>query len=347
MAYAGSTNPRDEPYQDCPDSLQDLCMFYCMNNLDILVKSLYCISDVNDDISSTFSMLLGNKMLEYFLRYCLPSEDKEEYVDQLMQTSQLCNELCITRKGMLNAGNVQELANNSIKKLQLTVFDDDIDKGIEKAYRHLVENSPNLTNVSIYQKCEEFLLSDILNLLCGKENEAEMDEFSSNEDETADTKAAGDRVDTFEVVVANTKYRGFQIRNLNALVSAGGEAKTETGKPVIKSNQFATNLKSFSYEQVYTTAHPNFLPSNSFGWFYQLLSDILLHNKQLQSFSLVTSISNPVEWFMSQPELPQLKNLQSLCLSYEDSEIAAASGELEMVYSKEFFSNLPVLQNLR
>lgn len=346
MAHASSTNPKDEPYKDCPDSLQDLCMFYCMNNLDILVKSLYSISDVNDDISSSFSMLLGNKMLEYFLRYCLPSEDKEEHVDQLMQTSQLCNELCITRRDMLNAGNVQELANNSIKKLQLTVFDDDFDKGIETAYRHLIKNSPNLSNVSIYQKCEEFLLSDILNLLCGKENEAEVKEFSSEEDETVDSKAAGDRVDTFEVVVANTKYCGFQIRNLNAPVSAG-RAEAETSKPVTKSNQFASNLKSFSYEQVYTTAHPNFLPSNSFGWFYQLLSDILLHSIQLQSFSLVTSISNPVEWFMSQPKLPQLKNLQSLCLSFEDSEIAADCEDLKMAYSEEFFSNLPVLENLR
>lgn len=331
--------------KDCPDSLQDLCIFYCMNNLDVLVESLNNIQVANHDTSAMFSMLLGNKMLDYFLHCCLPSDDKEKYVDQLLQNDQLCNELCITRRDMLNAGNLQELANNSIRKLQLSVFDEDCNAGAEEAYKLLFVNClAHLTSVSLYQKCEEVSASGFLNLLCGEDfwEEREQGKGCSNY-----SGAAGDSSGTFKVVVANTKYHGFQIKNLVVPATTEAETSCKAGKSVSRSDHCSQILKSFSYEQVYTTIHPDFQPSHSFGWFYHLLSKLLLYNTQLQSFSIVMAISNPVEWFLSQPKLPSLKTLESLCLSFVFSEIAAHSEELDIAYTKTFFANLPVLENLR
>ncbi|XP_045214515.2 protein zer-1 homolog [Mercenaria mercenaria] len=352
MAQAGSNeHPDGRLVKDCPDSLQDLCIFYCMNNLDILVASLNNISESKDDISSTFSLLLGNRLLEYYLCSCLPSEDKEQFVDQLMQNSQLCNEVNISRREVFNPDNVQELANNAIRRLQVTVFDEDSTTGTLEAYRDLLENNlSRLTSLGLYQKCGEESMTGLLNLLCGRDYDDDVDDFSDSDDESSNkNQGAGDNSDMFEgtSVVFNTKYHGFQIRNLDAQ----NEARTETGtgadESSISANQVVSNLKSFSYEQVYTAIDPHRSPSHSYGWFYHLLSKILLGSKQIQSFSLVTVISNPVEWFLSQPKLPLLKNLQSLCLSYEDNHVAALSVELDIPYTKKFFSNLPVLENLR
>ncbi|XP_060571420.1 uncharacterized protein LOC132729630, partial [Ruditapes philippinarum] len=97
---------------------------------------------------------------------------------------------------------------------------------------------------------------------------------------------------------------------------------------------------------IWECAHP-FLHITAMDGFYHLLTEILLRNKQIQSFCLVTVISNPVKWFLSQPKIHSMKNIQSLCLSFNCPEQVAELEERGIPYTKEFFSNLPLLENLR
>ena len=347
-----TSDNKDEgrPVQDMPDKLQDLCIFYCMNNLDVLVASLNNVTDSSDDVSSTFSLLLGNRLLEYYLSNSLPNEDDQQYLDQLSQNNQLCNDVKITRKEVIKPENVQELANNSIRRLHLSFFDDDSASDVIDSYEELLENNlPNLTSITLYQKCDESLITGFLNLLCGRESDAEINTFrgSSGDLDASGDQSRGAESSSFEMVVANTKYHGFQIRNLN---EGGGETVQEVDKDnrrSVEQSEVAPNLKSFCYEHIYSgMPPPSVSPNHSYGWFYQLLTEILLRNKHIQSFSLVTIISNPVKWFLSQPSICLMKNIQSLCLSFDCRDVAM-SEEQGIPYTKDFFSNLPLLDNLR
>jgi hypothetical protein len=356
MASLGnSMQDGGRPVQDTPDKLQDLCIFYCMNNLDILVASLNNVSESNDDISSTFSLLLGNRLMEYFLSNSLPSEDKQQFVDQLTQNNQLCNEVILTRRDVVSSENIQELANNSIRRLHLSIFDDSTSEVIV-SYEELLENNlPYLTKVSLSQKCEESQMTGFLNLLCGQEVDADIETVGGNADDLDNSiNASGDQnrgkydnPSFYEMVVSNTKFHGFQIRNLDGQNEGSGETVQGAEKNTEDQSDIAPNLKSFSYECVYMGMRPPISAHHCYGWFYHLLTEILLRNKQIQSFCLVTVISNPVKWFLSQPKIHSMKNIQSLCLSFNCPEQVAELEERGIPYTKEFFSNLPLLENLR
>lgn len=364
MAQAGVDHAQKDvrPVTSRPDSLHDLCIFYCMNNLDTLVASLKSFSDTNEDISSTFSLLLGNRLLDYYLACCIPSDNNLTYIDQLMQNSHLCNEISITRIGLVSPANMQELAKNSVQKLTLTCFD--VDNLMMHAYRVLLENNlPHLTNLNLIEKCDEDGIVGLLNLLCGQSYDTNIVARSEAEDESENkstesiaeldvAEAIGDtptELDVAEapteldVAAASTKCHSIPINGASA---NRGRDEGEMEKSA-KLDLVVPNLTSFSYEHVYSSMHPNCEPCCSFGWFYNLISKVLLCNSQLQSFSFVTMISNPIEWFLSRPKLPLLHNLQSLCLSFEYMDYAAHSDEIDMPYTNTFFANLPALSRLR
>ncbi|XP_053393383.1 protein zer-1 homolog isoform X2 [Mercenaria mercenaria] len=354
----------------CPDTLQDLCVFYLINNVDILVQSLNKTQDTNEEFTSLFSLLHANRMLGYYNKCCIPCDHELPYIDKLMEHFYQCDEISITTTIPLTEKNVQTLANSckSVRRLDLTCFDNNAQFA---AYRGLLENNlPHLTSLKLSQKCEEDCTVDLLNVLGGRDfdanidssddddnnnNDDDDDDNNNNADDDATTAAADD--DDKQGATGNIKKTegdsaektDLQIDNLDTETVTDTETvESEDKQSEIISNKLISNLKTFSYLQLDSCAHPNCEPCSSFGWFYALLSRVISSNQHLQSFKLVTIISNPIEWFLSQPDLSKLKDLQSLCLSLEFmDDYVADSDEIKMPYTDKFFTNLPVLQNLR
>ncbi|XP_053393381.1 uncharacterized protein LOC123564770 [Mercenaria mercenaria] len=401
---------------DCPDTLQDLCVFYLMNNIDTLVQSLNKTQDTNEEFTSLFSLLHANRMLGYYSKCCIPCDHELPYIDQLMEICQQCDEISVTTTSPWT--NILMFADSckSVRRLDLTIFDNDLQLS---AYSELLENNlPHLTSLKLSQKCEELCTVGFLNMLGGKDFDADIivpdssddndnndddndnddddndnddddndnndddndnddddndnddddndndDDDNDNNDDDNDNDDDGDN-DATAAAAADDKQgatcdfkktEGYSAKKTD-LQKGNLDTETVTDTETVESedkqsenvsDKVISNLKSFSYLQIDSNAHPNFEPCRSFGWFYALLSRVISCNQHLQSFKLVTIISNPIEWFLSQPDLPRLKDLQSLCLSLEYfDDYVADSDEIKMPYTNKFFTNLPVLQNLR
>lgn len=307
-----------------PDSLQNLCIFYCMNNLNVIVASLNRLA-LTEERSATLSQLLGNQMLEYFMRCGIPSKDQQPFLDQLLQNDQLCNELILRRSGLLTYENICELSNNHLKCIELTCSLADNDKS---KCMLVQKNKEHLTKLSISQRGGEELAIALLSELLGQDTTS--DTNGSQHTDNSENKHSD--------FVANTKF-----------VSFGGctvvpmETRPSQSEPEIK--QKAKKLKSFMFQQVLSDrSFGRNSPSYESATIYSLLLEILKQNQEIVSFSMFSVISHPAQWLLSQREIHSLQNLQSLTLSFVNrycQEVVRTEGNLD------FFTSLPSLRCLR
>ncbi|KAL4236756.1 Protein zer-1 [Mactra antiquata] len=355
----------EEPQErkDCPESLQDLCICYCMNNLDVLTASMERFFAENEDVSASFSFLFGNRMLDYYSSSIIPTPENQIYVNQLLQNSQLCSQLSLKRRNMYTIENLEELSNNKLRSLDVYCSEYADARERETVGLIVEKNIGNLTSVRIAQDWEDGLTTGLLNVLAGIDYDTDSSQINLMKVSQGDMEGAADLMakgfdavsdekvkkwdDSLEDeagsgdMPSNTKYQPFKVEAMEYDVeSASGSSEQHLS--------VAPNLKFLSYEQVSTPFAPNFEPASSFGWFYLLFSRIFEINHNIHSFSLMSIISHPIGWFLSMPHLSTLQNLQSLTLSFEHIPMfAAVSNELEIPYVENFFENLPALKSLR
>ena len=322
-----------------------------MNNLDVLVTSLNKISESNHEFESSLTMLLGNKMLRYYNQCGIPCDHEKPFIDELVKKFNCCTEISISNERSYTDENLMTLAKSfkSVKKLHLTCFESHYQL---EALRILCENNlSNLSTVVLTQKCEEDETIGYLNLLGGKDFDSDIPDTSDNENDDDDNDDGDDDDGDDDSDSDGDKKAERESKdgtNLQARTENGTEMDTNEATENKSSDTFVTNLKSFSYYESYSGVHPNCRPAMYFGWFFNLLSGVISHNPHLQSFRLVTLLMNPIEWFLSQPNLPKLQDLHSLSLSFEYFEMYAAnSSEMKIPYTVKFFTKLPVLRNLR
>jgi hypothetical protein len=203
-------------------------------------------------------------------------------------------------------------------------------------------NLSNLSTVVITQKCEEDDTIGCLNLLGGKDFDSDLSYSSGSDDDSDDDNKAASKNDG--------KAESKSTDGTDAQENTHNEAEMDTDEKLASKSLDNTDIdmKSFSYYQVYSGIHPNIRPCRYFGWFYNLLSGVISRNPNLQSFRLVTMLSNPIEWFLSQQDVAKLQQLQSLSLSFEYFEMyAAITEDMKIPFTISFFTKLPTLRNLR
>lgn len=301
---------------DMPDSLQDLCVFYCINNLQVLVSSLSRLSSAGEGVS--LSQTLGNLMLQYYTKFGIHSEDTQEFINQLLQNDQLCSELVVKRSGLLTEDNLTELSNNKLKCIELTYLDDDM--SLLAAKKRLVMNSSeHLTKVCLCCRASQPLFPTQPVLV----EDEDFDDWFVSED-------IGD-------TVSNTK---FYMQGPPTLTVKSDDAKVEP-----QNERTLRHLKSFQFQHVGSYEAGTYKRNSCIEVVQKQCEEILKYNTDLQRLSLSFLFSHPVKWIFSLPEMSSLKNLQYLTLSC----ITLGSGsDTEVHPSKDdFFTNLPLLKHLR
>lgn len=138
---------------DMPDSLQDLCILYCIGNLPVLVNSLSRLDNVEDGMS--MSQNLGNQLLQYFLKFGIYSENNEGFVDQLLQSVTLCSDLVLKRSRLLTEDSIVQLSNKKLKSIELTYYNDDHASLLYAKKRLVMNSSEHLTKLCLYCRSSE------------------------------------------------------------------------------------------------------------------------------------------------------------------------------------------------
>ncbi|WAQ97296.1 ZER1-like protein [Mya arenaria] len=337
-----------------PDCLQDLCVFYCMNHLDVFVSALKA-SDMSAASGGSFPVLLGNKLLDYYMRCSIPKynltfkhpdQSEVDLLDDLVSNGHTCNEISVIHGEKVSADIFHTLSSNNLfRTVELTSFDGDEIAGMKKVKCEIIKKSLKvLSSVKLNKLSDEEMFLEILCNLAGQsylESESSSSEVAENTEDNFEDEnmvALPLQVDINEqFTVANTKYKPTKLqpncdRNTNAQ----------------KDDFRCVNLKSFTYNQYASNFdNMNEVVIRKFSLFVSALSEILENNLNLQTFCVTSALSYPLDWFLNLPFLPLLKNLQSLTLACVNVPNIRMEEMFAAPRHPDPLSMLPTLQNLR
>jgi len=283
---------------DTPDSLQDMCIMYCVNNLPVLVSSMKILRSVEDAVS--MSQMLGNHLLQYYTKFGINSSENQEFVNQLLQNEQLCNEVVIRRDGVLTADNIIDLSNNRIKSVEMTFFDSDICDGLLHAKRQLlVNNAKHITKICLYQRSISYL-----QYICGltEDEDSEGSKLVEGVQHSVPNNAFLKSAMTSTIKQQFTNLKSFSYYNLRTPGNNPASHETHSLEPFLKN----TGLQSISL--LVEAPHPT-------KWFFNQPERFLWPNLQ----SLTLTCYSPIDGYLAAEQsvggdffknLPTLKQLR-------------------------------------
>ena len=362
------------------DSLQDICIFYCVNHLDTLASLLECSKQSSDEATASFSMLLGNRILEYYFKSHIAEDALQGCVDAVISNPQFCNSIFVNRKNMLTCENVSNLAQNAIKELEFTCFDDY--RFIKDEFEILVQqNLKNLTRLKVKQKSTECDIEGLLQLLAGGDGFESKRKYGTVSEQDKNTNHPKEKK-TKKCLRYFSKLRNFDKSSKAKTKSVSSHSchpdaqllSSTQNDPEVQSTKMKTSPSSSdsdmtdpTFESLSDTeisAHqkqrsaeqciPNLFSfhynmcysslenlTNSYSVFDRLCC-IIEKNTQLQSITIVSVMPNPCKWFLLNTDMVhKLENLHSLVLSH------ATKKNMDIELGSVLFSRLPELKKLR
>ena len=344
-----STMERNE-HCDKLDTLQELCIFFLANNVDVLASSLQVAA--YSESGTAFSLGLGNTLLDHYLKYSPAShlQNTTTALQYVFKKKHLCNEMSVNAKESQVFGPVEDdivkslSENNHFKRLDVLCCHNE-----EYNLRHsnhefglqiVLNNLGSLVALKMANLDAGFSdrFKDVIDLLAGLKSHIAT--HTRNHDSKQD-------------VVANRKYNIGQQGQNNDNLGGGDNPRT------VKCRNLSTGkLRTLSLTVLITgmaTCYDidwNFF--NTSKELLQTMQAILDNNPQLQAFSLSVNLYQLILWFLELPILSQLLHIQSLsltCITTQDYEgnnsVPITECAVEYQLGKRTMANLSRLQNLR
>ncbi|KAH3873026.1 protein zer-1 homolog [Dreissena polymorpha] len=323
------------------DSLQQLCICYLVNHMDVLAASLRSASMEwsvvsQNGPSASLSIELSDRMLEYYSRISIHSLEKERSLNDILSTGLSFSRVSLVRRGVVSAENLDKLSDkNKFKSIELWLFEEDTYSGIRVEQNKLLESSEHsLCSLSLRVLCSPFRLSDIMHALRGKQ---------MNEEFMMSLRGIIPEADQ---LVSNMKFKipksSNEVYNRDEnqspekeLICAGGDNRGFECHQDLQTD----SLKSL------TLICGSYLKDSRTFVVLEFLSSLIPHIANLRCLSVTMNLYRPISWLLSETWLADLQHLQSLTMSacYMPSE----EDKLITTAMPYFFQNLSTLRHLR
>lgn len=150
------------PPVSAPDSLQDLCIFYCVEHSQSLspqrgrATNVHFSKEGGGDAPNIpghdLPVTLCDKLVTQFLKTHIPLHRDEHFdavLSALLKHKNICNKLNLIRQGILSEASICDIANNHIASVNLFGCSEYsfVNPGIEQLMK---QNKENIKNIRIY-----------------------------------------------------------------------------------------------------------------------------------------------------------------------------------------------------
>ena len=137
-----------------PDTLQDLCIFFCVEHLECLTPghsgvsgSCVSYSGEGDTVTHEHDLptALCDKLLVRYIKTCLPDQksgQKYDALQPLLRRKNVCSKLSLLRREILTENDICDISNSSITRVNLFCCN-------ELITRNMLVSNPQLTSLCL------------------------------------------------------------------------------------------------------------------------------------------------------------------------------------------------------